>query len=71
MADTENYMTPEEARSIREGLAWTMERAAEELGVKGGRTNYNSLETGRRRWTFQMAELYRAYAAGYRRKGTT
>ena len=62
------HMLPEEAREIRERLSWTMERAAEELGIKGGRTNYYQYETGRKPISFQMAELYRAYDAGYRRK---
>lgn len=65
---TEVHMLPEEMRAIREGLAWTMERMATELGIKGGRTNYYQYETGRKPISFQMAELARAYDAGYRRK---
>jgi transcriptional regulator with XRE-family HTH domain len=64
------YMQPDEARAIREGLAWTMETAAKELGIRGGRANYYQYETGRKPISFQMAELYRAYAAGYRRSVT-
>jgi transcriptional regulator with XRE-family HTH domain len=62
------YMTPEEARAIRERLGWTLAETAEMMGVAGGRQNYHQFEVGIRRFTFAQAELLRAYDHGYRRK---
>lgn len=68
---TEIFMAPEEAKTIRARLGWSLEKTAGELGVKGGRTNYWQFENGMRRFTFAQAELLRAYASGHERKETT
>lgn len=64
-AITEIHITPEEAKEIRLRLGWTLEHEAKMLGVKGGRANMSLFERGKRKFTFAMAGLLRAYDAGY------